>query len=107
MLAEVQFQLHDYDALLPELADVKNWMGRIDEKAAACLILCDVHIQHRAWDTALECLHRLDGSGLLATTGRLEITKRLQEISEQRTYESKMQAVHALEKSLGEQPKKP
>jgi hypothetical protein len=47
MLAKVQFQLHDYDALLPELADV------------------------------------------------------------QRTYESKMQAVHALEQSLAEHPQKP
>ena len=102
MLAKAQFQLKEYPALLEELADVKNWIGRTDEKGAAWLIMCDVHIEQKAWDTAIECLHRLDASGLL--TGRLEITKRLDDVSQRRSYEAKMQAAEALEKALQQKP---
>jgi O-antigen ligase len=106
MLAKVKLAQHEYDALLTELADVKNWTGRIDEKADAWLILCDVHIAREQWDPALECLHRLDSSGMPLSGGRVEITKRLQEIGQKRAYEAKMQAATALEKSLGPPAKK-
>jgi O-antigen ligase len=98
MLAKVQFQLRKFDVLLKELGDVRNWIGRVDEKAGAWLLLCDVHIELREWDPALSCIHQLEGSGLLAS--RYETNKRLQIITEQRTYESKMQAAQALEREI-------
>lgn len=100
-LAKVKFAQHEYDALLTDLADVKNWNGRIDERADAWLILCDVHIARQQWDEALKCLHRLDSSGNPVSSGRLEITKRIEDIGQKRAFEAKMQAATALEKSLG------
>jgi len=99
MLATVRLKLMEYDDVLKELADVKNWIGRTDEKGAAWLIECDVYIAQKNWDAATECLHRLDGSGLLGT-GRYDIVKRLNAVTEQRTYESKMQAAKALQDAL-------
>jgi O-antigen ligase len=99
MLAKVQFKLKEYDVLLKDLADVKDWVGRNDEKAAAWLILCDVLKEQRSWEPALQCLHHLDGSGLQGAS-HYDITKRLDDINGQRTYEAKMQAAQALEKAL-------
>lgn len=99
MLAKARFQLGEYDAVLKDLGDVHKWTGRIDEKADAWLLTCDVESQRKEWDPALECLHRLDASGL-PTVSHLDITKRIQEISEQRTVESKMAAIKAMEHSL-------
>lgn len=101
MLAKVQFARHELDALLTELADVTRWNGRTDEKAQAWLILCDVHIEKKEWDPALECIHRLDASGLLGGS-RYDVTKRLDAINEERTRESKMKAIEELEKSVNE-----
>jgi hypothetical protein len=100
MLAKVQFAREQYDTLLKELANIPSWTGRIDEKAEAWFILCDVHIAHHSWDAALECLHRLDASGMLVSTGRRGIDTRLHDITEHRTYESKMKAAELLQKSL-------
>lgn len=103
MLAKVQFARKEYDVLLPELGDVANWTGRIDEKGDAWLILCDVYMVKKQWEDAVKCLHRLDASGALVA--RSPITKRLQEINEQRTYESRLRAAEALEKALQNKPK--
>ncbi len=102
MLAKVRFARKEYDVLLKDLADVRTWTGRIDEKAAAWMIKCDVIIARKDWDPALECLHQLDSSGLGAD--RFEIGKRLKEITEERSYEAKLQAAQALERSVS-QPK--
>ncbi|MEO8702148.1 MAG: hypothetical protein ABI867_19045, partial [Kofleriaceae bacterium] len=103
-LAKVQYALGDYDVLLKTTADLASWSGRIDEKGEVWLIVCDVHSARRDWDNALQCLHRLDASGLVATN-RTTINKRLAYINEQRTYESKMQAAEALERSVNEKRK--
>jgi O-antigen ligase/tetratricopeptide (TPR) repeat protein len=103
-LVKVQFQLREFDTVLKELADVKDWTGRTDEKADAWLVLCDVYIEQHQWDPALECLHRVDASGLLP--GRGEVNKRLQIVDEQRTYESKMEAIKAMEEALKKEPRK-
>jgi hypothetical protein len=104
-LAKVRFARGEYDQLMTELADVRNWTGRIDEKAEAWLIQCDVLIKRRTWDPALECLHRLEGSGLVTNMEEFEVTKRTRDIREQREYEAKVEAAKALEKSLNA-PKK-
>src|SRR6185369_4809898 len=57
MLAKVRFALDELDPLLQELADVRTWTGRSDEKGAAWLILCDVYASKKTWEPALECLH--------------------------------------------------
>ena len=99
MLAKVKFARGELDDLLKDLADVSKWTGRIDEKAQAWMILCDIYIQKKQWDPAIECLHRLDASGLIQP-GSDEVTRRLQTIDQQRTYESKMAAVTAMERAL-------
>ena len=106
MLAKVKFQRGELDDLLKDLADVSKWTGRIDEKADAWMILCDVYIQKKQWDPAIECLHRLDASGLIRP-GSDQVTTRLQTIDQQRTYESKMAAAKAMEQSLGSGGSKP
>lgn len=99
-LAKVKFLRREFDDLLTDLADVKKWNGRKDEKAQAWMILCDVHIEQRDWDRALECVHHLDSSGLVVPGGG-DTSQRLEIIDEQRTYETKMQAAEALERSIG------
>jgi len=103
MLAKVQFARTEYDVLLTSLADVAKWTGRIDEKGQAWLILCDVYAAKRMWEDAVKCLHRLDASGSLVA--RNGILKRLQEINQERVYESRKKAAEAIEKALEKKPK--
>jgi O-antigen ligase len=98
-LAQVRFQRKEHDLLIKQLADVSTWNGHVEEKWKAWLILCDVHMQRETWDPALECLHKLDASGLMVSD-RTQIIKRLAEITQKRTYESRMKAMEALEKSV-------
>src|SRR5262249_51720362 len=64
MLARVMFRREQFDQVLKDLADVPSWTGRLDERADAWLLSCDAHIEKRAWDQALQCLHQLDASGV-------------------------------------------
>ncbi|HEX7841722.1 MAG TPA: O-antigen ligase family protein, partial [Kofleriaceae bacterium] len=64
MLDRVLFRREQFDQVLKDLADVPTWRGRLDEQAEAWLLVCDCQIEKRAWDAALECLHKLDGSGV-------------------------------------------
>lgn len=98
-LARVQLRRGEYAPLLAELADVREWNGRLDEKGEAWRILCDVHIAQKDWDVALECLHHLDTSGL-AAGGHSEIDQRLRDITEQRTVETQMKEVEHLKQEL-------
>lgn len=98
-LAQVRFLRNEHDLLIKQLADVQTWTGHVDEKSKSWLILCDVHMQRGTWDPALKCLHQLDASGLMASD-RAQINKRLAEIAQKRTYESRMKAMEALEKSI-------
>jgi hypothetical protein len=86
---------------------VPKWKGRIDEQADAWFLMCDCHIEKRAWDPALECLHKLDGSGVIAAARRNDVVKRLTIVNEQRTTEAKYKAIEEMERALGAAPKSP
>ncbi len=107
MLARVMFRREEFDQVLKDLADVPRWKGRLDEKADAWLLMCDCSIEKRAWDPALECLHKLDGSGVIPMTRRNEVVKRLTIVNEQRTNEAKQKAIEEMERALGSRPKSP
>ncbi|HEX4417959.1 MAG TPA: O-antigen ligase family protein [Kofleriaceae bacterium] len=107
LLARVMFRREEFDQVLSDLADVMSWTGRIDEQTDAWLLVCDTQIEKRAWDPALECLHKLDGSAVLAPTRRYEVTQRLSIVTEQRTAEAKQKAIEELERALGSRPKSP
>jgi hypothetical protein len=66
------------------LADVESWPGRIDEKFAAWMIVCDAHADLREWDDAKHCLRRLDASGIATTDGRAEIANRVTKLDDAR-----------------------
>jgi O-antigen ligase len=100
MLARAMFRREQFDQVLKDLADVPAWKGRIDEQADAWLLLCDTHIEKRAWDPALQCLHKLDGSGIIAPTRRFDITKRLSIVDDARTSEAKQKAIEEMERAL-------
>jgi hypothetical protein len=69
--------------------------------------MCDAHIEKRAWDPALECLHKLDASGVIAPAQRGEVVKRLTIVNEQRAREAKQRAIEVMERALGSPPKSP
>jgi hypothetical protein len=100
-LARVLFKRAQYDQVLNDLADVSTWTGRLDQKAEAWLLVCDVHIEQRAWDPALECLHKLDGSGVLTPGDRAGVVQRLAIVDEHRTTEAKQKAIEQMERALG------
>lgn len=103
-LAKVKFARREFDDLLKDLADVKTWNGRTDEKGQAWLLLCDVHIETRDWDGALACIHHLDVSGLVPPGGA-ETSRRIEIIDEQRTYDAKMHVIETLERAAGSDAK--
>lgn len=105
MLDRVLFRREQFEQVLKDLADVPTWRGRIDEQADAWLLLCDTQIEKRAWDPALECLHKLDGSGVIAPTRRHEIAKRITIVDQQRTTEAKQRAIEDMERALRSPPK--
>ena len=107
MLARVMFQREAFDQVLKELADVPTWKGRIDEQADAWFLVCDVQIEKRAWDPALECLHKLDGSGTVAGGRRYEVGRRLAIVNDHRAAEAKQKAIEEMERALGSRPKSP
>jgi O-antigen ligase len=88
MLARVMFRREEFDQVLKDLADVPRWTGRIDEQAEAWFLTCDCDIEKHAWDPALECLHKLDGSGIIDTARRNDVVKRLAIVNEQRASEA-------------------
>jgi len=100
MLARAMFRREQFDPVLKDLADVPAWKGRLDEQAEAWFLLCDAQIEKRAWDPALQCLHKLDGAGILPPTRRNEVVKRLTIVDEQRTSEAKQKAIEDMERAL-------
>jgi O-antigen ligase len=106
MLARVMFRREEFDQVLKDLADVPTWKGRIDEQADAWFLMCDTQIEKRAWDRALECLHKLDGAGIIAASHRNDVVKRLTIVNEQRTTEAKQKAIEEMERAL-RSPSKP
>jgi hypothetical protein len=99
-LARVLFKQRQYDQVLNDLADVSTWTGRLDQRAEAWLLVCDARIEQRAWDPALECLHKLDGSGILAPGDRAGVVQRLAIVDEHRTTEAKQRAIEQMERAL-------
>jgi O-antigen ligase len=100
-LARVLFKRRQYDQVLNDLADVSTWTGRLDQQAEAWLLVCDAQIEKRAWDPALECLHKLDGSGILPPGERAGVVQRLAIVDEHRTTEAKQRAIEQMERALG------
>jgi O-antigen ligase len=107
MLARVMFRREEFDQVLSDLADVPKWKGRLDEQADAWFLRCDCYIEKRAWDGALECLHKLDGSGIIAAARRNDVVKRLTIVNEQRTTEAKQKAIEEMERALRSAAKSP
>jgi O-antigen ligase len=107
LLATAMFRRELFDQVLKDLADVPTWKGRIDEQADAWILVCDAHIEKRAWDPALECLHKLDGSGIISEARRDGVVKRLAIVTEQRTTEAKQRAIEEMERALGSASKSP
>ncbi len=95
MLARVQFARHEYDQLQRDLADVSSWRGRIDEKGDAWLVLCDSYREQQKWNESLDCLHHLDGSGLMAQR-RKQIVSREKDIDDHRAAEVRLKHMQAL-----------
>jgi len=106
LVAMAMFKQERFDQVLKDLADVPTWKTRIDEQAEAWQLVCDAHIEKRAWDPALECLHKLDGSGIITDARRDGIVKRLAIVAEQRTSEAKQRAIEEMERAL-RSPSKP
>lgn len=107
MLARVMFRREAFDQVLSDLADVPKWKGRIDEQADAWFLRCDCYIEKRTWDPALECLHKLDGSGIIAAARRNDVVKRLTIVNEQRTIEAKQKAIEEMQRALRSSAKSP
>ena len=107
MLARAMFRREEFDQVLKDLADVPKWKGRIDEQADAWFLMCDAHIEKRAWDPALECLHKLDASGIIAPAHRNDVVKRLTIVNEARATEAKQKAIEEMERALRSAPKSP
>jgi hypothetical protein len=82
-LAKVEFLQKDYAPILADLADVAQWRGRIDIQGDGWLLRCDALIETGNIDEASKCVHRLDGSGLMAMRSA-DIAKRLQTIDAKR-----------------------
>jgi O-antigen ligase len=100
-LARVLFKQQQFDQVLKDLADVPTWKARLDQQVEAWLLVCDAHIEKRAWDAALECLHKLDGSGILRPEARNDVVQRLAIVDEQRTREAKQRAIEDMQRALG------
>jgi hypothetical protein len=101
LLARVLFKRKQFDQVLNDLADVSTWTGRLDQRAEAWLLVCDAQIEKRAWDPALECLHKLDGSGSIPPGDRAGIVQRLAVVDEHRTREAQQRAIEQMERALG------
>jgi uncharacterized protein HemY len=101
LLARVLFKRGAYDQVVNDLADVSAWRGRLDQRAEAWLLACDARIEQRAWDAAIECLHKLDGSGILNASERTEIVQRIAFVDEHRSREAKQRAIEDMERALG------
>ena len=107
MLARVMFRREQFDQVLKDLADVPTWRGRTDEQVDAWFLVCDCYIEKRAWDPALECLHKLDGSGILPPAHRNDVVKRLTIVTEHRANEAEQKAIEAMQRALGSPSKSP
>jgi O-Antigen ligase len=83
-LARVLINKERYSESVRLLQDVETWPGRIDERAAAWLTLCDVHTVMRAYADAKRCLRRLDASGDLSTEQGPAVQARLAQIEKDR-----------------------
>ncbi len=93
MLARVEVLRKDYAPVLADLADVASWHTRVDEQSEAWMLLCDSFSAQNDLDHALQCLHRLDGAGIVPLDKRLELSRRIQLISDRHSGELKLRAV--------------
>ncbi|MBV8758542.1 MAG: O-antigen ligase family protein [Deltaproteobacteria bacterium] len=83
-LAQLALSRHDNETALHVLADVETWDGRVDEKAAAWMMRCDAMIALQKWDEAAQCLHRLEAAGIIDPSHVGEVSRRLQQIKDER-----------------------
>jgi O-antigen ligase len=99
MIARILYAQKNYAEVYVELGDVASWKGRIDERADAWLLVCDSYRDQRRWDDAMQCLHKLDGTGSMASR-RAALVKRESEINEVRTSEARIEQIQNLERSM-------
>jgi O-antigen ligase len=86
-LAHAMIKQARYDEAVRLISDVETWPGRIDERAAAWLTLCDVHSLRKNWADAKRCLRRLDASGDLTPDQRPGVQARLEQVEKLRKEE--------------------
>jgi O-antigen ligase len=106
MLAKAQFKAGEHTDLLRGLVDVAAWHGRIDEQMDAWLLVCDVHMERRTWDLALQCLHRIEGAGIVMAGRRELVASRIKKITEQRDLDVRKEAIEQMEQALEKKQKK-
>ena len=99
MIARILYAQKKYADVYVALADVESWRGLLDERADAWLLVCDSYRDQRRWDEAMQCLHKLDGTGSMASR-RGQIVKRESEISELHTSEIRTNQIQDLERSM-------
>jgi O-antigen ligase len=68
------------------LREVSVWTGRKADKLAAWSLLCDAHVELGALSDAIECLRRLDTSGLI-NLGDPSIARRILELRQRQDAE--------------------
>jgi O-antigen ligase len=76
-LAKLMISAHELPDAIRLLEKVDTWEGRVDEKFAAWLLLCDAHEATANLVEARDCLRRLDRSGLVTPANTNEVIKRL------------------------------
>jgi hypothetical protein len=99
MHAQVQFARKDYDAVQRELSDLPTWHGRIDERGTAGLLVCDTYSAREQWDQALECISRLDATGMMGAR-QDEVLRRERDIADHRAAERKLREIQELERKM-------
>lgn len=89
MLARVLLQRKELAPILSDLADVSKWHHRTDEHSEAWLILCDALGESGEYDKALDCVHKLDATGMMFAK-RADLLKREKDLEERRAVEIKL-----------------
>lgn len=83
-LARMLYKNQRYSDILPLLADVEDWRGRIDDTVSAWLLLCDARVGLGQLDEAKRCLRRLDVSGDVRAERKAELKVRFERIEKLR-----------------------
>ena len=83
-LAKVLMTKQGYTEVVRLLHDVDGWTGLVEERTQGWLMLCDAYVALERWSEASQCLHRLDASGSFPIDNRSEVTRRLDQLEQQK-----------------------